>query len=69
MGIVINIRAYGSWERTYFVQDTNETRAKEKAFNMFKQTMSCYLPDSLEEFEADDRTSIEVVATVEQIIL
>ena len=69
MGIVINICAYGSWERTYFVQDVDESRAKEKAFNMFKQTMSCYLPDSLKEFEADDRTSIEVVATVEQIIL
>lgn len=69
MGIVINIRAYGSWERTYFVQDMDESRAKAKAFNMFKQTISCYLPDSLEEFEADDRTSIEVVATVEQIIL
>ncbi len=69
MGIVINIRAYGSWERTYFVQEMDETKAKEKAFNMFKQTMSCCLPDSLEEFETDDRTSIEVVATVEQIIL
>lgn len=69
MGLVINIWAYGDWERTYFVQDLDRERAKEKAFRMFKQTTSCYLPDTLEELESDDGFSIEVVAEVEQIIL
>lgn len=69
MGLVINIRAYGDWERTYFVQDLDRTSAKEKAFKMFKQTMRCYLPETLEELENEDGFYIEVVAEVEQIIL
>ena len=51
MGLVIKISFCYDWERIYFVQDLNETEAKEKAFKMFKDTMSCYLPDTLEEAE------------------
>ena len=69
MGLIIKVYAYGDWQTTYFVQDLDETSAKEKAFKMFKQTVSCYLPDTLEEFENDDGCYIEVVAEVEQIIL
>ena len=69
MGLVVNIWAYGDWERTYFIQDLDRERAKEKAFRMFKQTMSCYLPDTLEELENDSGFSIEIIAEVEQIIL
>lgn len=36
MGLVIRISAYGTWDRTYFVQDFDESDAKEKAFNIFK---------------------------------
>jgi hypothetical protein len=69
MGLVINIWAYGDWERTYFVQDLDREMAKEKAFKMFKQTMSCSLPATLEELENDSGFSIEIIAEVEQIIL
>lgn len=69
MGLVIEISAYARWECTYFVQDLDEKRAKEKVFKMFKQTVSCCLPDTLEELECDDRFCIEVVAKIEEIIL
>lgn len=70
MGLVIKISFCYDWSRTYFVQNMDETEAKEKAFKMFKQTSSCYLPDTLEEAVNDmDRFSIEVIAEVEQIIL
>lgn len=69
MGLVVRISAYGTWNRTYFVQEFDELEAKEKAFKAFKQTMSCYVPFTLEEFENDDGCFIEVVAEVEQIVL
>ena len=69
MGLIITICFYYDWNRTYFVQDLDEVAAKRKAFKMFKHTMGCYLPDTLEEAEKDDGFSIEIVATVEQIIL
>ena len=69
MGIVITIKVGFDWERTYFVQSMDEYEAKEKAYKMFKQTMSCSLPDTLEEAEADESFFIEVLATVEQIII
>lgn len=69
MGLVIEIRFCYDWNRTYFVQNMNEEEAKEKAFKMFKQTMSCYLPDTLEEAIKDDSFSIEVIAEIEQIII
>lgn len=69
MGVVVNIWAYGDWERTYFVQDTDKESAKQKAFKMFKMTTSCALPDTLEELDNDSGFSIDVVAEVDQIIL
>lgn len=69
MGLVIKISAYGDWERTYFVQSMNKQEAKEKAFKMFKQTMSCYLPNTLEEAEKDDGFYVDVIAEIEQIII
>lgn len=69
MGLVIKISYCYDWERTYFVQNLNETEAKRKAFKMFKDTMSCYLPDTLEEAERDDNFFIEIIETIEQIIL
>lgn len=69
MGLVIKITAYYDWKRTYFVQSLDETEAKEKAFKMFKQSSSCYLPDTLEEAEKSEGIYIEVVTEVEQIIL
>lgn len=69
MGLVVRISAYGAWDRTYFVQELDESEAKEKAFKAFKQTMSCYVPFTLEEFENDEGCFIEVVAEIEQIVL
>ena len=43
--------------------------AKQKAYKMFKSTMSCTLPETLEEAEQDDSFYLEVIADVEQIIL
>lgn len=69
MGLVIKIDYCYDWNRVYFVQNMDETEAKEKAFKMFKQTMSCYLPETLEEAIKDDRFSIKVITEVEQIII
>lgn len=69
MGLVIKISAYCDWERIYFVQTLDKTEAKEKAFKMFKQTMGCYLPETLTEAEKDDGFFIEILEEVEQIIL
>lgn len=69
MGLVIKISYCYYWERTYFVQNMDETEAKERAFKMFKQTMNCCLPDTLEEAIKDDSFSIEIITEVEQIIL
>ena len=68
MGLVVEIDAYGEWSCTYLVQTLDETEAKEKTFKMFKQSVSCYLPDTLEEAEKDDGISIKVVAEVEHIL-
>jgi len=68
MGLVVKINAYYDWSCTYLVQTLDETEAKEKAFKMFKQSASCYLPDTLEEAENDDGISIEIVAEVEHIL-
>lgn len=69
MGLIIQISAYADWERTYFVQELDVSEAKRKAFNMFKKTTSCYLPETVEEAEAGDGIFIEVICEVEQIIL
>lgn len=69
MGLVVDIDYCYEWGCTYFVQSMDETEAKEKAFKLFKQTASCYLPDTLEEAEKDDSFSIRIVAEVEHIIL
>lgn len=69
MGLVIRIRYSYDWEITYFVQELNREEAKQKAYKMFKETTSCWLPDTLEEAEKDDRFYLEIVAEVEQIIL
>lgn len=68
MGLVVEVIAYYEWSCTYLVQTLDETEAKEKAFKMFKQQASCYLPDTLEEAEEDDGISIKVVAKVEHIL-
>ncbi len=69
MGLVIKISFCYDWERTYFVQELHRGEAKRKAFKMFKETMSCCLPDTLEEAEQDDSFSIEILTEIEQIIL
>jgi len=68
MGLVIEVSYSCDWYCTYFVQSLNEEEAKEKAFKMFKQTKSCYLPDTLEE-AIKKGFYIKVVAEVDQIIL
>lgn len=69
MGLVIKISFGYKWERIYFVQTLDEEEAKEKAFKMFKQLMSCYLPDTLVEANKGEDFYIEVVTTIEQIII
>lgn len=70
MGFVITIKVCSDWERTYFVQSMDEQEAKEKTFKMFRQTMSCWIPDTLQEAEeADEGFYMEVLAIVDQIII
>lgn len=69
MGLIIKISFYYDWERVYFVQELNREEAKQKAYKMFKSTMSCALPETLEEAEQDDSFYIKIITDVEQIIL
>lgn len=69
MGYVIQINAYADWERTYFVQGYDETEAVRKAYDMFRGTMSCVLPDTLEEALKSNGIWIDIRACVDQIIL
>ena len=70
MGFAITIWRYSDNEMTYFVQETNEERAKQKAFQRAKETFACGMPDTLEEFEKQDNFGgIEVVAKIGQIII
>ena len=69
MGFAINVSAYLDWEMTYFVQETDEERARRKAYQRAKETWSCVLPDTLEEADASDRVYVETLAKIDQIIL
>lgn len=69
MGLVIKISFYYKWEQTYFVQSLNTDEARKKAFKMFKESMGCTLPDTLDEAEKDESFSIEIITKIEQIIL
>lgn len=69
MGFAVTVRRYSDYKMTYFVQETNEERAKQKAYQRAKETWDCYMPETLEEFENDYFGGIEVVAKIGQIIL
>lgn len=69
MGFAINVSAYLDWEMTYFVQETDEERARQKAYQRAKETWSFVLPDTLEEADASDQVYVETLAKIEQIIL
>lgn len=70
MGFAITIWRYADNEMTYFVQETNEERAKQKAYQRAKETCGCYMPETLEEFEQQENIGwIEVDAKIDQIIL
>lgn len=69
MGFAITIWRYSDNKMTYFVQETNEERAKQKAYQRAKETFDCGMPDTLEEFENDYFGDIEVLAKIGQIIL
>lgn len=69
MGFAVTVRRYSDYKMTYFVQETNEERAKQKAYQRAKETFDCGMPDTLEEFENDYFGDIEVVAKIGQIIL
>lgn len=68
MGIVIRIDYFPKWGATYFVQTLIEQEAKERAFRMFKQEMSCYLPDTIEGAEQEECFLLEVVARVDCVL-
>ena len=70
MGFAVTVRRYSDYQMTYFVQETNEERAKQKVYQRAKETWDCYMPETLEEFEQqEDIGWIEVDAKIEQIIL
>ena len=68
MGIVVKISVCYGWNCTYLVQTLDETEAKEKAYKMFRQEVSCCLPDTLLEAENDDRVYIQILAKVEHVL-
>ena len=70
MGFAVMVRRYSDYQMTYFVQETNEERAKQKAYQMARKTWDCYMPDTLEEFEQHENLGwVEVAAKIDQIIL
>jgi len=70
MGFAVTVRRYSDYQMTYFVQETNEERAKQKAYQRAKETFDCYMPETLEEFEQQENFGwIEVDAKINQIIL
>lgn len=70
MGFAITVRRYSDYQMTYFVQETNEERAKQKAYQRAKETWDCYMPETLKEFEQQENIGwIEVDAKIDQIIL
>ena len=69
MGFAVRIVAYFDWGMTYFVQETDEEKARQKAYQRAKETWSCVLPDTLEEADASDRVYVETLAKIDQIIL
>ena len=69
MGFAVRVVAYFDWEMTYFVQETDEEKARQKAYQRAKETWSCVLPNTLEEADTSDRIYIETLAEIDQIIL
>lgn len=70
MGFAVTVRRYSDYKMTFFVQETNEERAKQKAYQRAKETCGCYMPEALEEFEQQENIGwIEVDAKIDQIIL
>lgn len=69
MGFAIKISAYYDWSKTYFVQGASEIEALQKAYKMFRDTVSCYIPNTLEEAENCNDICVEILADIEQIIL
>ena len=69
MGFAITIWRYSDNEMTYFVQETSEERAKQKAYQRAKETWDCYMPETLEELQQENLGWIEVDAKIDQIIL
>lgn len=69
MGFAITIWRYSDNKMTYFVQETNEERAKQKAYQRAKETWDCYMPETFEELQQENLGWIEVDAEIEQIIL
>lgn len=70
MGFAVTVRRYSDYRMTYFVQEINEERAKQKAYQRAKETWDCYMPETLEEFERQENIGwIEVDTKIDQIIL
>ena len=68
MGVVIEIKAYGTWACTYFVQSFNKRYALKKAYEKAKATFSCDLPNSLEEAEINENISIALISYIDEVI-
>lgn len=69
MGIVVRIRAYYDWDRTFFVQTLDKEEAKRKAWTMAKQIFSCYMGDTFEEALENNGIWFSIDAVVDQIII
>lgn len=68
MGLVIKIRAYYDYVRTFYVQTLDEYKAKEKAYQMFREYYSnLHIPTLMDDIK-DDEISIDIVATVDCVL-
>lgn len=69
MGFAVTVRRYSDYKMTYFVQETNEERAKQKAYQRARETWGCYMPETFEELQQENLGWVEADAKIDQIIL
>ena len=68
MGLVVKICAFYDYEMTFYVQTLDEEKAKEKAYQMFREYYNnLHIPTLIDDIK-DDEIYIDIVATVDCVL-
>ena len=68
MGLVVKICAFYDYEMTFYVQTLDEEKAKEKAYQMFREYYNNLRIPTLIDDIKDDEIYIDIVATVDCVL-